>query len=462
MSIETQTAHQLWYYWDRPNLGWRRQDCLFGDGVEFAGLPGTGTAKVRNRNNAEATLGGVALPPDRWTELPVRLLAERTADHNLHVDLSGIQDQLPTRTADGRPLLDWWGPIDAVRGYGRQSVDMWRGLRKLGVEARLHPSQYQHNAPYQAECHYVQNSVVRHARASHPPARIAVAMSAPFDPVLYQNPSPIKIAITQHDTGRVPSLFAGWVNQCTHLIVTSSFQRRTWADAGVTIPIAVLRSGVDTEVFLPVRRAAPDQFRVLILGSLTPRKNVPTAIRIFQQASAGDPTWRLTVLNRGKLDRAIKVAARDDSRVTVARSDGDPSRVRDLYQTHDCFLWPSKAEGVGLPPMEAMASGMDLVCADSSGMTDYLSNEWAWPIRCDRTVPSDVPGEEFADFLPCYGPAGDYWLVDERHAVGQLRACHDAVRSGVGKGAKAAAYIRRDHTIRAQAQSILDVVNGYL
>lgn len=462
MSAMTETAPRLWYYWDRPNLGWRQQASQFGDGVDFSGLPAGAEIRVRNRNATPVKLGGCLLPPDTWVAVPTAALAGRTAEHNIQADLTGLRDILPSRTDGGRPIVDWWGPIDAIRGYGRQSVDMWRGLRELGVDARLHPSQYQHNAIYQAECRYVDHEVLREARSATPPARVAVTMTAPFDPVLCQNPSPVKIAITQHDTNSVPPRFPEWVNKCTHLIVTASFQRETWARAGVTIPISVLVSGVDTETFRAVHRPIAEEFRVLILGALTPRKNVTTAIRIFQTASDGDPTWRLTVHNRGRLDRAIKDAARGDPRITVVRSDGDPAGVAELYRSHDCFLWPSKAEGVGLPPMEAMATGMDVVCAYNSGMIDYLDDEWAWPVRCDRMIPSDSPGEEFADFPPCYGSAGDYWLVDESHAVGQLRACRATVRDGRGKGSKAAEYIRRQHTLRDQARSILDVVSRYL
>lgn len=457
----TSATRRLWYYWDRPPLGWKLQDSLFGDGVDFSGLPDA-EIRVRNRNATPVELAGHELPPDTWVRLPSAVLAKRTVEHNLQVDLTALRDELPVRTGDGRPIIDWWGPIDAIRGYGRQAVDMWRGLRELGIDARLHPSQYQHNAAYQAECTYVEDEVVRQARLTTPPARVAVTMTAPFDPVMHENPSPIKIAITQHDTGAVPPQFPKWVNNCTHVIVTSSHQRETWEKAGVTIPVSVLVSGVDTDVFRQVQRTPGEHFRVLIVGSLTPRKNVPTAIRVFQAASDGDPAWRLTILNRGRLDRSIKVAARDDPRVTIVRSDGDPARVNELYRSHDCFLWLSKAEGVGLPPMEAMACGMDVVCAYNSGMIDYLDDEWAWPVRCDRTVPSDAPGEEFTDFPPRYGPAGDYWLVDEAHAVEQLRACRGAVGAGRGKGRIAADYIRGHHTVADQARSILDVVSRYV
>ncbi|MET8760748.1 glycosyltransferase family 4 protein [Lentzea sp. NPDC004782] len=453
----------LWYYWDRPRLGWRQHESKFGDGLEFTGLPPGRTIAVLNRNADETTLDGQRLPPGTWTKVTTEALAHRSDDHNLHIDLSDIAEELPTRTADQRPLIDWWGPIDGVRGYGRQALDMWRGLCRLGVEARLHPSQYQHAAGYQAECLYVDDSVVRAAASTASPARIAVAMTTPFDPVLRENPSPIKIAITQHDTDSVPPCFASWVNECTHLIVTSSFQYETWKKAGVTIPMSVLTSGIDTDVFTPVAHPPGPRFRVLIIGALTPRKNVVAAIRIFQAASGGSPDWELTILNRGKLGHDIKTAARSDPRVNVVRSDGDPSRVLESYQSHDCFLWPSKGEGVGLPPLEAMACGMELVCAHNSGMIDYLDDAWAWPIRCPVKVPADAPGEEFvADFVGSYGPAGDYWLVDEDHAAAQLRAAHNAWRSGEGKGEAASAYVREHHSVRRQAESILSVVSQYL
>ncbi|MFI9388351.1 glycosyltransferase family 4 protein [Kutzneria sp. NPDC052558] len=463
MTTTTTSAGPLWYYWDRPRLGWRQHDAPFGDGLSFTGLPAGRTIRARNRNSHPATLDGHVLEPGAWTELPAGALATRGAEHNLQLDLSAISDDLPTRTPDGRPLIDWWGAIDAVRGYGRQSTDMWHGLRDLGVEARLHPSQYQHSVQYQAECQYVDQFVIEQARHTAPPTRIAVAMTPPFDPVLYENPSPIKIAITQHDTDTVPACFAERVNRCTHLIVTSSFQRETWTRAGVTVPISVLVSGVDTDVFTPVDRQPADVFKVLILGALTPRKNVESAIRIFQAASEGDPSWQLTIHNRGKLEHAIKAAAAGDQRISIRRADDSPTDVADLYRSHDCFLWPSKAEGVGLPPMEAMASGMELVCASNSGMLDYLDDEWAWPIRCSETVPADAPGEEFvADFVANYGPAGNYWLVDEQDGIRQLRAARTAWRDGNGKGAKAAEYVRTQHDVRAQARSILSVVEQYL
>ncbi|MCX6797732.1 MAG: glycosyltransferase family 4 protein, partial [Candidatus Falkowbacteria bacterium] len=45
-----------------------------------------------------------------------------------------------------------------------------------------------------------------------------------------------------------------------------------------------------------------------------------------------------------------------------------------LYQEADIFLWPSRLEGFGLPPLEAMASGAAVVMTNTGAASDYAIN----------------------------------------------------------------------------------------
>jgi glycosyltransferase involved in cell wall biosynthesis len=150
-----------------------------------------------------------------------------------------------------------------------------------------------------------------------------------------------------------------------------------------------------------------------------------------------------------------------DPRVEVIVSDDSPEMVRERYWSHDCFLWPSKGEGCGLPPLEAMATGMDVVTADNSGMADYAFPGHCWPVGTSHMEPADLPGGFSRHYVDTYGQVGSWWVPSFAELVRQLRRCHDAMRRGRGKGGRAAEYVRAHHTLGHQARSVLEVVEKY-
>lgn len=122
----------------------------------------------------------------------------------------------------------------------------------------------------------------------------------------------------------------------------------------------------------------------------------------------------------------------------------------------------SKGEGVGLPPLEMMSTGGELVCSDNSGMADFVDDNHCYPIRTAYMEPASIPGQGFsAEYIQEFGDVGDWWVPDETHAIQQLQKCYDNWRIGKGKGFKAAQYVRKYHNLLIQAQSILNVLMKY-
>ncbi len=54
----------------------------------------------------------------------------------------------------------------------------------------------------------------------------------------------------------------------------------------------------------------------------------------------------------------------------------DASEMPDLYAQHDMLLFPSFFEGVPLVVLEAMAGGMPVITAETSGMVDLIRDDW--------------------------------------------------------------------------------------
>lgn len=90
----------------------------------------------------------------------------------------------------------------------------------------------------------------------------------------------------------------------------------------------------------------------LIRGWLAARKQIPGLKLVI----AGKRLWEDDV------DRLRRDLGLDDELLEFrSATDGE---VRNLYSNAKAFLFPSFAEGFGIPPLEAMAMGVPVVCSD--------------------------------------------------------------------------------------------------
>lgn len=170
---------------------------------------------------------------------------------------------------------------------------------------------------------------------------------------------------------------------------------------------------------------------ILFVGLRIAHKNLEGLIRAFLLVATEVPDLRLVIagsryrspdmVDRWKAD--LRLAGR-----LVEFPDVTDDDLRRLYAGARAFVFPSLAEGFGLPPLEAMASGVPVVC-------------------------SDIPV-----FREVYGEAVCY--VDPRHpesiANGIRRVLTDPDFSfGLSrKGGERAARYRRERSLKEHLESI--------
>lgn len=156
--------------------------------------------------------------------------------------------------------------------------------------------------------------------------------------------------------------------------------------------ITVVADGVDVSLFAGERsQPATDPPYVLSVISLSPHKNVETLIRAFALAR-----------ERHRLPhelRLIGMAGTGASPVTSAINRaieaGVPIRylgfvaedvLAAAYRGASAFVFLSHVEGFGLPPLEAMASGVPVVSSNASSLPEVCGDA-AWMVP-----PDDVEG----------------------------------------------------------------------
>jgi alpha-1,3-rhamnosyl/mannosyltransferase len=114
---------------------------------------------------------------------------------------------------------------------------------------------------------------------------------------------------------------------------------------------------------------------LLSMGNTKPHKDLPTLLRAFAQVNVRRPELRLLLVGADQPGYAISVlgdtpAAR---RVAFTGRVDDPV-LRALYAGAEAFVFPSRYEGFGLPPLEAMAFGSPVVCSDAASLPEVVGD----------------------------------------------------------------------------------------
>ena len=119
------------------------------------------------------------------------------------------------------------------------------------------------------------------------------------------------------------------------------------------------------------RLGLPENY-ILYLGTIEPRKNVDALVESYAQLAlpqklvlAGAPGWNCERI----LQRVKAPDLRDRVHMTGYVSDED---LPWLYRGASMFVYPSLYEGFGLPPLEAMASGVPVISSSASSMEENL------------------------------------------------------------------------------------------
>ncbi len=149
--------------------------------------------------------------------------------------------------------------------------------------------------------------------------------------------------------------------------------------------IRIVPPGLNEKYFIPVTKEKlisvkkkynlPEKF-LLSLGTVEPRKNYQTLLRAYEILAginsntpeliiAGGWGWRYSKIKKihekSQFKNKIKF-------IGYVADDDKPA----LYQLASIFLFPSLYEGIGLPPLEAMASGCPVIASHTSSLPEVL------------------------------------------------------------------------------------------
>lgn len=290
-------------------------------------------------------------------------------------------------------------------GYKNLCVPLLRGLAEKGHEIKVSGLGYQgkeHDYPFSvipAATIQDAQAIAHNLKFVWQPDIYIVAMDIPLQEYFYNNLRQLGvkyIAITPLENGPLTMSWAAILLNMDGIFFISELGKQAAIKAGIS-KAEHLIVGVDTVFWHPatlqektqLRKGLgieEDEFVVLTVADNQERKNL----------AAGMETIALL---KDKTDRKVRyiLVTRPDSPVGWKLNDysmelgltknvmifnrGLP--VQDLwglFAVSDVYLSTSKAEGLGMPVLEAMACGIPCVASDTGAHRELLENDRGWLI----------------------------------------------------------------------------------
>lgn len=144
------------------------------------------------------------------------------------------------------------------------------------------------------------------------------------------------------------------------------------------------RISVTPNAVLPIEDGAdlPDIYNkvgsekyILTVGRIEPRKNFLILLRAFIELGLHKDGYKLVIIGAADLDYVEFTnyynALSDDEKDAVVMDVATFPELVSLYKHASLFVFPSLAEGFGIPPLEAIEYGCPLLCSNATAMSEF-------------------------------------------------------------------------------------------
>ena len=232
------------------------------------------------------------------------------------------------------------------------------------------------------------------------------------------------------ESTRIPATIQPAIQGADQVWVPSAWGYSVLTAHGINADrIRIVPEGVDGARFhahgrRPRSTARP--FRFLTVGKYEQRKNIDLTIEAFAQVYANQPDLELVIKSnyftnhRQKYDRLQgKISDLGLNNVTLLWGEMTEAQLADLYRACDAFVLPTRAEGWGLPLIEAVVAGLPIITTMYSGHTEFLQHvsDSVLPVA---HVMAQIDCAEYRSYYPA--PDND-WGVWAEPDLNSLVAC---------------------------------------
>lgn len=272
----------------------------------------------------------------------------------------------------------WYGPVYSVTGYGAVSRGYLKTLDMLGQRIKVYNTgtiEKEFLEPKQV------NWLEQLERSKIQGEKIVL---------IHENPAILErieildahfcAVITIFETDRIPVFWVKLLNKrfVDEVWVPSQFNVNTFTNSGVKKE-KMFKLPYPIETSDKVDNSFRKQFfRILYVADFNPRKNIRQLISAYRKEFERQDNVELylhttTIYKEELKNFKSSLGELNQPRVTISDEKLDEKALKSLISTADLYISADKANGWGMPVMEAMALGVPVATVNWSGSTEFTN-----------------------------------------------------------------------------------------
>jgi glycosyltransferase involved in cell wall biosynthesis len=261
--------------------------------------------------------------------------------------------------------------------------------------------------------------------------------------ILFHNPygiprieAPYRIIYTMFESTKIPDNWLDYLNAADEVWVPSKWNQEVFKAAGVETKVVPL--GYDEESFKFIERKVARKerrpFTFLHYNAFNIRKGFTEVWKAFTAEFEKTEPVKLilkTTLNQSPLP----ITVGEYPNVEVIHGKVPEAELYDIMKRSDCFVFPSRGEGFGMTPLEAMATGLPAIIPNAHGISEYFDARYMYEVKVKEKCPALYARYKDMD-------VGEMFVSDVADLRKKMRWCVNHQEECIEMGTKAAEYVK--------------------